>query len=337
MANKADKEKMLEEIEDRVRTIGVLTSGGDAPGMNAAIRAVVRRTLAKGLKVRGIRRGYHGLLKEEIIDLTARDVSDIIQRGGTILQTARCQTMRTEEGQQKAAAICKKYGIDGLVVIGGDGSFAGAQKLANLGVNTIALPGTIDLDIACTDYTIGFDTAVNTAMEAIDKVRDTSTSHERCSIIEVMGRDAGYLALWCGIANGAEKILLPEEKDYDEQELIEDILENKKRGKKNYIIINAEGIGDSINMAKRIEEATGIETRATILGHMQRGGSPTCKDRVYASTMGALAVDLLCEGKSNRVIGYQGGKYVDFDIDQALSMKKTIPEYQYKIAKSFAI
>ena len=228
MANKADKEKMLEEIEDRVRTIGVLTSGGDAPGMNAAIRAVVRRALAKGLKVRGIRRGYHGLLKEEIIDLTARDVSDIIQRGGTILQTARCQTMRTEEGQQKAAAICKKYGIDGLVVIGGDGSFAGAQKLANLGVNTIALPGTIDLDIACTDYTIGFDTAVNTAMEAIDKVRD-------------------------------------------------------------------------------------------------------------ASTMGALAVDLLCEGKSNRVIGYQDGKYVDFDIDQALSMKKTIPEYQYKIAKSFAI
>lgn len=337
MANKADKEKMLEEVEDRVRTIGVLTSGGDAPGMNAAIRAVVRRALAKGLKVRGIRRGYHGLLKEEIIDLTARDVSDIIQRGGTILQTARCQTMRTEEGQQKAAAICKKYGIDGLVVIGGDGSFAGAQKLANLGVNTIALPGTIDLDIACTDYTIGFDTAVNTAMEAIDKVRDTSTSHERCSIIEVMGRDAGYLALWCGIANGAEKILLPEEKDYDEQALIEDILENKKRGKKNYIIINAEGIGDSINMAKRIEEATGIETRATILGHMQRGGSPTCKDRVYASTMGALAVDLLCEGKSNRVIGYQDGKYVDFDIDQALSMKKTIPEYQYKIAKSFAI
>ncbi len=337
MATKEEKEKFLEEVEDRVRTIGVLTSGGDAPGMNAAIRAVVRRGLAKGLKVRGIRRGYHGLLKEEIIDLSARDVSDTIQRGGTILQTARCQAMRTEEGQQKAAAICKKYGIDGLVVIGGDGSFAGAQKLANLGVNTIAIPGTIDLDIACTDYTIGFDTAVNTAMEAIDKVRDTSTSHERCCIIEVMGRDAGYLALWCGIANGAERILMPEEKDYDEQELIRDILENKKRGKKNYIIINAEGVGDSINMAKRIEEATGIETRATILGHMQRGGSPTCKDRVYASTMGAMAVDLLCEGKSNRVIGYQGGKYIDFDIDQALSMKKEVSEYQYSIAKSFAI
>ena len=211
-----DKEKYLDEIEDSIRTIGVLTSGGDAPGMNAAIRAVVRRALAKGLKVRGIRRGYHGLLKEEIIDMSARDVSDIIERGGTVLQTARCKTMRTEEGQQKAAAICKKYGIDGLVVIGGDGSFAGAQKLANLGVNTIGIPGTIDLDIACTDYTIGFDTAVNTAMEAIDKVRDTSTSHERCSVIEVMGRDAGYLALWCGIANGAEKILMPEEKDYDE-------------------------------------------------------------------------------------------------------------------------
>ena len=328
-----EKEKYLDEIEDKIRTIGVLTSGGDAPGMNAAIRAVVRRALAKGLKVRGIRRGYHGLLKEEIIDLTARDVSDIVQRGGTILQTARCKTMRTEEGQQKAAAICKKYGIDGLVVIGGDGSFAGAQKLANLGVNTIGVPGTIDLDIACTDYTIGFDTAVN----AIDKVRDTSTSHERCSVIEVMGRDAGYLALWCGIANGAERILMPEEHGFDEKALIEDILENKKRGKQNYIIINAEGVGDSINLAKRIEDATGIETRATILGHMQRGGSPTCKDRVYASTMGAMAVDLLCQGKTNRVVGYQHGEFVDFDIEEALAMKKTISAYQYDVAKSLAI
>lgn len=304
--------------------------------MNAAIRAVVRRALAKGLKVRGIRRGYHGLLKEEIIDMSARDVSDIIERGGTVLQTARCKTMRTEEGQQKAAAICKKYGIDGLVVIGGDGSFAGAQKLANLGVNTIGIPGTIDLDIACTDYTIGFDTAVNTAMEAIDKVRDTSTSHERCSVIEVMGRDAGYLALWCGIANGAEKILMPEEKDYDEKALIKDILENKKRGKKNYIIINAEGVGDSINMAKRIEDATGIETRATILGHMQRGGSPTCKDRVYASIMGAYAVDLLLEGKTDRVVAYKNGEYVDYDIDEALSMTKTLPEYQWEIARALS-
>ena len=333
-----DKKKViLDEIEDTVRTIGVLTSGGDAPGMNAAIRAVVRVALSKGLKVRGIRRGFHGLLREEIIDLSARDVSDTIQRGGTILQTARCQEMRTEEGQQKAAAICKKYGIDGLIVIGGDGSFAGAQKLENLGVRTVGIPGTIDLDIACTDYTIGFDTAVNTAMEAIDKIRDTSTSHERCSIIEVMGRDAGYLALWCGIANGAERILMPEEHDYNEEELIKDILLNKKRGKKNYIIINAEGIGDSLNMAKRIEEATGIETRASIIGHMQRGGSPTCKDRVYASTMGAMAVELLCDGKTNRVIGYRDGKFVDYDINEALSMKKEISAYQYEIAKTLAL
>ena len=332
-----EKEKYLDEIEDKIRTIGVLTSGGDAPGMNAAIRAVVRRALAKGLKVRGIRRGYHGLLKEEIIDLTARDVSDIVQRGGTILQTARCKTMRTEEGQQKAAAICKKYGIDGLVVIGGDGSFAGAQKLANLGVNTIGVPGTIDLDIACTDYTIGFDTAVNTAMYAIDTVRDTSTSHERCSVIEVMGRDAGYLALWCGIANGAERILMPEEHGFDEKALIEDILENKKRGKQNYIIINAEGVGDSINLAKRIEDATGIETRATILGHMQRGGSPTCKDRVYASIMGSMAVDLLLEGKTNRIVGYRHGEYVDFDIEEALGMQKGIPAYQYEISKKLSL
>ena len=341
MAENNEMEKYAEDFEDRIRTIGVLTSGGDAPGMNAAIRAVVRTALSKGLKVRGIRRGYHGLLKEEIIDLSARDVSDTIQRGGTILQTARCKSMRTEEGQQKAAAICKKYGIDGLVVIGGDGSFAGAQKLANLGVNTIGIPGTIDLDIACTDYTIGFDTAVNTAvntaMEAIDKVRDTSTSHERCSIIEVMGRDAGYLALWCGIANGAERILMPEEHDYDEQAIIADIKECQKRGKKNYIIINAEGIGDSINMAKRIEEATGMETRATILGHMQRGGSPTCKDRVYASVMGSMAVDLLLQGKTNRVVGYKEGKFVDFDIEEALAMKKSVSQYQYDVAKILAL
>ena len=320
-----------------IKTIGILTSGGDAPGMNAAIRAVVRTALSRGLKVRGIRRGFHGLLKEEIIDLSARDVSEKIQRGGTFLQTARCKSMRTEEGQQKAAAICKKYGIDGLVVIGGDGSFAGAQKLAKLGINTIGIPGTIDLDIDCTEYTIGFDTAVNTAMEAIDKVRDTSTSHQRCSIVEVMGRDAGYLALWCGIANGAEEILLPEEHNYDESEIIKRIIDNRDRGKKHYIIINAEGVGDSINMAKRIEEATGMETRATILGHMQRGGSPTAKDRVYASIMGAKAVELLCEGKTNRVVGYKHGEYIDVDIDEALNMEKKLPEYQLEVAKKLAI
>ena len=320
-----------------VRTIGVLTSGGDAPGMNAAIRAVVRTALSKGLRVRGIRKGYQGLLDEEIIDLSARDVSDTIQRGGTILQTARCEEMRTEEGQQRAAAILKKYGVDGLVVIGGDGSFAGAQALANLGINTIGVPGTIDLDIACTEYTIGFDTAVNTAMEAIDKVRDTSTSHERCSIIEVMGRGAGFIALWTGIANGAEDILLPERYDYDEQKLVNHIIENRKRGKQHHIIINAEGIGYSQSMAKRIEAATGIETRATILGHMQRGGSPTCKDRVYASIMGAYAVDLLCEGRTNRVVAYRHGDFVDFDIDEALSMEKSIPEYQFEVCSNLSI
>lgn len=323
---------MAKEIE----TIAVLTSGGDAPGMNAAIRAVVRQALSRGKKVKGIKRGYAGLLQEEIIDLEARSVSDIIQRGGTILATARCKEFTTPEGQQKGADICRKHGIDGVVVIGGDGSFKGAQKLASLGINTIAIPGTIDLDIACTEYTIGFDTAVNTAMDAIDKVRDTSTSHERCSIIEVMGRGAGFIALWCGIANGAEDILLPEKYDYDEQKLVNNIIANRKRGKKHHIIINAEGIGHSTSMAKRIEAATGVETRATILGHMQRGGSPTCKDRVYASTMGALAVDLMCDGKSNRVVGYRHGDYVDFDIDEALAMQKVIPEYQFKICESLS-
>ena len=266
-----------------IKTIGVLTSGGDAPGMNAAIRAVVRTAIAKGLKVKGILKGYNGLLNEEIIDMDALSVADIIHRGGTILYTARCLEFITPEGQQKAADICKKHGIDGLIVIGGDGSFRGAQKLAALGINTIGVPGTIDLDIACTDYTIGFDTAINTAMEAIDKIRDTSTSHERCSIIEVMGRNAGYIALWCGIANGAEDILLPERYNNDEQTLINSIINNRKKGKRHHIIINAEGIGHSTSMARRIEAATGIETRATILGHMQRGGSPTCKDRMYAS------------------------------------------------------
>ncbi|MEG2350732.1 MAG: 6-phosphofructokinase [Hungatella sp.] len=316
-----------------VKTIGVLTSGGDAPGMNAAIRAVTRVGIANGLHIKGIMRGFAGLLQEEIVDMQSTSVSDIIHRGGTILYTARCLEFLTPEGQQKGADICKKHGIDGIIVIGGDGSFRGAGKLSALGVNTIALPGTIDLDVACSDYTIGFDTAVNTAMEAIDKVRDTSTSHERCSIIEVMGRNAGYIALWCGFANGAEDILLPERYDGNEQELINRIIENRKRGKKHHIIINAEGIGHSTSMSKRIEAATGIETRATILGHMQRGGAPTCKDRVYASIMGAKAVALMAAGQSNRVVGYKNGEFTDFDIQEALAMKKDIPEDQYEISK----
>lgn len=316
-----------------VKTIGVLTSGGDAPGMNAAIRAVVRTAIANGLKVKGIMRGYAGLLQEEIIDMASTSVSNIVYRGGTVLYTARCQEFTTPEGQQMGAEICRKHGIDGMVVIGGDGSFRGAGKLAALGINTIGVPGTIDLDIACTDYTIGFDTAVNTAMEAIDRVRDTSTSHERCSIIEVMGRNAGYIALWCGFANGAEDVLLPERYDGDEQALINRIIANRKQGKKHNIIINAEGIGHSASMARRIEAATGIETRATILGHMQRGGTPTCKDRVYATIMGAKAVQLLCEGKSNRLVAYKHGEYVDFDIQEALNMTKDIPADQYAIAQ----
>ncbi len=316
-----------------IKTIGVLTSGGDAPGMNATIRAVVRTALAQGIKVKGICRGYAGLLDEDIIDMDARSVSDIIQRGGTILYTARCKRFREPEYQKLGADICRKHGIDGVVVIGGDGSFQGASKLANNGINTIGLPGTIDLDIACTDYTIGFDTAVNTAMEAIDKVRDTSTSHERCSIIEVMGRNAGYIALWCGIANGAEEILTVERYDGNEQWLIDSVLQKKKVGKKHHIIVNAEGIGDSYGLAERIEKATGVEARATIIGHIQRGGSPTCKDRVYASVMGTKAVDLLVEGKSNRVVAYKNGEFVDYDIQEALSMTKDLDEYMYQMSR----
>lgn len=320
-------------MANAVKTIGVLTSGGDAPGMNAATRAVVRTALAKGINVKGILKGYNGLLNEEIIDMDATSVSDTIDRGGTILYTARCLEFVDPEYQKKGADICKKHGIDGLVVIGGDGSFKGAQKLSALGVNTIGVPGTIDLDIACTDYTIGFDTAINTAMSAIDKIRDTSTSHERCSIIEVMGRNAGYIALWCGIANGAEDILIPGKYDFNEEKIIEKIIENKKKGKKHYIIVNAEGVGHSSSMAKRIEEATGIETRATILGHMQRGGSPSCKDRVYASMMGSMAVDLLAEGKTNRVVAYKNGEFVDYDIDEALAMTKDVDAHMYEVSK----
>ncbi len=324
---------MSKEIE----TIGVLTSGGDAPGMNAAIRAVVREAISKGKKVKGIKRGYVGLLEEEVIDMEANDVCNIIERGGTILETGRCKEFHEEETQQKAADICKKHGIDGLVVIGGDGSYRGAQKLAEHGINVIGVPGTIDLDISCTDYTIGFDTAVNTAMEAIDKIRDTASSHERCSIIEVMGREAGYLALWCGIANGAEQILIPEKYDYDEQEIVDDIIASLKHGKKHYIIIVAEGVGHSTSMARRFEAATGMVTRATILGHMQRGGSPTCMDRVFATMMGAMSVDLLCEGKSNRLVAYRDGEFVDFDIDEALAMEKNISDYQFMVGQRMSI
>lgn len=316
-----------------VKTLGVLTSGGDAPGMNAAIRAVTRTAIATGMKVKGIMRGYAGLINNEIIDMDTKSVSEISRRGGTILFTARCKEMTTPEGQQKAAEVLRANDIDGLVIIGGDGSFRGMQKLSALGINTIGIPGTIDLDITCTDYTIGFDTAVNTAVEAIDKIKDTSTSHERCSIIEVMGRNAGYIALWCQIANGADGILIPEKDQFDEQDLIDTILNNRAKGKAHHVVINAEGIGNSNRLARRIEMATGIETRATILGHIQRGGTPSAKDRVYAATMGAYAVDLLHRGETNRVIAYKAGQFTDFDVDEALAMTKTIDEYQFLVSR----
>ena len=321
----------------KIKKIAVLTSGGDAPGMNAAIRAVVRKAIVNGMTVTGIQKGYQGLLSEEFIEMGPRSVSDSVQKGGTILRTARSDEFRTEEGRKKAADICRKHKFDAVVVIGGDGSYRGAQLLSREGISVMGLPGTIDLDIACTDYTIGFDTAVNTALQAIDKVRDTSSSHERCSIIEVMGRNAGYIALWCGVANGAEDILLPEKYGYEEQEIINNIINNRKKGKTHHIIINAEGIGHSTSMARRIEAATGLETRATILGHMQRGGSPTCRDRYYGSMMGAYAVDLLCDGATNRVVSFRNGEWTDYDIDEALAMEKHISEYEYTVSRALAI
>lgn len=320
-------------MSKQINTIGVLTSGGDAPGMNAAIRSVVRTAISRGIKVMGIRKGYNGLLSGDVFEMDSRSVSDIIQRGGTILQTARCKEFMTAEGQQKGAEMCRQFGIDGLVVIGGDGSFQGAEKLANLGINTIGIPGTIDLDIACTEYTVGFDTSVNTAMDAINKIRDTSTSHQRCSIVEVMGRHAGYIALWCAINSGAEMVLLPEKERPSDEEIIENILANQAKGKKHFLIVVAEGVGGSEQLAKKVEEVTGIETRATILGHLQRGGSPTAVDRMHASMMGAKAVDLLCEGKAKRVVSYVKGDYVDYDINEALKMTKDIDSYMYNLSE----
>jgi 6-phosphofructokinase 1 len=298
--------------------------------MNAAVRAVVRRGLSKGMKVKGIRRGYLGLINEEIIDMEARSVSNVMQHGGTILETERCPEFELSEVQDKAIEICRKHGIDALVIAGGDGSFRGAQKLAHKGMKVIGVPCTIDGDIACTDYTIGFDTAVNTAMRAIDNIRDTASSHEKCSMIEVMGRNAGYIALWCGIANGAESVVIPETYDYNEVKIMKTIAKHRENGKKNNIIINAEGIGDTTKMAKRIQAISGIHIRATILSYIQRGGTPTCRDRVYASVMGAKAVDLLDAGIFNRVVAHRKGDFVDLDIDEALSMEGGMtPGLQY--------
>ena len=320
-----------------MKTIGVLTSGGDAPGMNAAVRAVVRTAIARGMTVKGIRRGYNGLIEGDIIDLDVRSVSDIIHRGGTVLYTARSPRFKTEEGMQEAIANCKKHGIEGIVVIGGDGSYRGARELAHRGIPMIGLPGTIDNDISCTDYTIGYDTAMNTALEMIDKLRDTTQSHDRCSVVEVMGRNAGYIALNTGIAVGALVTLIPEV-PYDlERDVIAKMKATQKTGKQHFIIIIAEGVGHAQDLANEIQSRTGIDSRATVLGHVQRGGSPTLRDRVTASRMGYHAVELLRKGIYNRVVATKAESIVDYDISVALSMYKTIDTTLLDIGSTISI
>ncbi|MDE6724242.1 MAG: 6-phosphofructokinase [Ruminiclostridium sp.] len=311
--------------------IGVLTSGGDAPGMNAAIRAVVRAGIAKGMEVMGIYRGYNGLINGDIKPLDVRSVSDVIQHGGTKLYTARCKEFRFEEGLQKAKKTCLEHGIEGIVVIGGDGSFRGAADLSARGIPCVGIPGTIDNDISMSEYTIGYDTAMNTAMQMVDKLRDTSQSHDRCSVVEVMGRNAGYIAVNTGIACGATYIIVPEI-PWSIEEVCEKIKRTRETGKHHFIIVVSEGVGNSGEIAKHIERNTGVESRATILGHVQRGGSPTIRDRVAASELGYYAVQLLSEGKGNRVVGLQNNKIVDYDIQEALSMKKAFEYDLYKIA-----
>lgn len=320
-----------------MKTIGVLTSGGDAPGMNAAVRAVVRTCCENEIRVFGIRRGYSGLIKGEIDQMTLRSVSDIIHRGGTKLYSARCKEFTTEEGMQKAIDVCRDIGIEGIVVIGGDGSFRGARDLSLRGLPCVGVPGTIDNDIACCDYTIGYDTCLNTIMEMVDRIRDTTESHDRCSVIEVMGRSAGYLALNAGIAVGATAILIPEVTFDIEEHVIERIRRTQKTGKRHFIIIVAEGIGGVEALSKRIQAQTEVETRSVILGHVQRGGSPTVRDRVVASQMGYRAVQLLISGSGNRVVAMQKDEIVDFDIYQALNMTKCIDLNLYKMAHEISI
>ena len=320
-----------------MKSIAVLTSGGDSPGMNAAVRAVVRTACQRGIKVYGVDRGYTGLIKGDVHEMNLRSVSDIITRGGTILYSARCPEFKTEEGIQKAVDTCKRVGIDGMVIIGGDGSFRGARDLSLRGIPCIGLPGTIDNDISCTDYTIGYDTCLNTIVQMVDRIRDTSESHDRCTVVEVMGRGAGYLALESGIAVGATSILVPEV-EYDiERDIIARIREFQKTGKRHFIVIVAEGVGGTAEIAKKIEAETGVESRATILGHVQRGGSPPARDRIMASQMGSRAVDLLTQGIGNRVVGIRDNKIVDFDIFEALKMTKTIDMKDYELAHEISI
>lgn len=314
-----------------MKTIGVLTSGGDAPGMNAAIRAAVRTALSLGMTVKGIRRGYNGLIEDDIVDLDIRSVSDIIHRGGTTLYTARSPRFKEEEGMQEAIKTCKKHGIEGIVVIGGDGSFRGARDLSQRGIPCVGVPATIDNDISSSEFTIGYDTAMNTAMEMIDRLRDTAQSHERCTIIEVMGRHAGYIALNCGIAAGATAIAVPEV-PITTDEIVEKIEAARHTGKKHFVIVVAEGVGGIEEMAKEIEARTGIESRATVLGHVQRGGRPTVRDRVIATKLSNEAVHLLSQGIGNRVVGYKAGQVVNYDIFEALKMEKQFPVDTLRVA-----
>ncbi|BCI61045.1 6-phosphofructokinase [Solibaculum mannosilyticum] len=319
------------------KTIAVLTSGGDAPGMNAAIRAVVRAGIFKGFRVLGVRRGYNGLIKGDLVEMNLRSVSGIIHRGGTVLYTARSPEFNTEAGMQKAIQVCRAHNILGVVVIGGDGSFRGARDLSERGYNCVGIPGTIDNDIACSDYTIGFDTAMNTAMEAVDRLRDTSQSHDRCSVVEVMGRRAGWLALRCGIAVGATSILVPEAPFDLQKDVIDRMVENQRAGKQHFVVVVAEGVGNVSEIAKEIQTRTGIESRATVLGHIQRGGSPTVTDRVVASQMGYHAVELLSKGIGNRVVAMKADKVVDYNISEALQMKKPFDFNLYQIAHDISI
>jgi len=319
------------------KKIGVLTSGGDAPGMNAAIRAVVRTGLHFGYKMIGVRRGFDGLFKGDVVDMQARSVSDIMHRGGTILLTARCPEMMDAAGQDRAAAFCKEIGLDGLVIIGGDGSLHGAEALAARGVNVCGIPGTIDLDFECSEYTIGFDTAVNTGMDAINKIRDTSCSHERCSVVEVMGRNCGQIALWCGLTSGAEEVMIVEDRSVNTESIIKQVIANRGKGKTHNLIVVAEGIGGSAALAKEIQRVTGIESRATILGHLQRGGAPTAVDRMHASMMGYHAVELLMKGEKNRVVIYKDGKYADLGIDEAFAVRRVYDKRLYDIGKILAV
>ena len=319
-----------------IKKIAIVTSGGDAPGMNSAVRAVARAALSKGIQVLGVRRGYTGLINGDVFEMDLRSVSDIIHRGGTVLYTARSKEFSQWEGVVKGADKCRELGIEGVVVIGGDGSFRGARDLTAAGIPCIGIPGTIDNDIACSDYTIGFDTAMNTAMQAIDKIRDTAQSHDRCNVVEVMGRHAGYIALEVGIAVGATAILVPEVKP-DLDEIVERMIKAQQADKKHFIIIVAEGIGHVEEIAKYLQEKTGIESRTTVLGHIQRGGSPTVRDRVVAGALGHRAVELLVEGKSNRVVVVKDNHIKDYDITEALEMKKSLDMELYQVAHDISI